>query len=110
LKKATEAFEKESQKTQKKRTTRTIGGGRQKKKEYANMRCKAKHICYITKDGGAHLSNIIDVGFLKLKNEFMASKDKKKREYLFVYGLTCFQEIGTFSFWTDVCIVVISSS
>lgn len=74
------------------------------------MRCKAKHICYITKDGERTFRTLLMLDFFKLKNEFMASKDKKKREYLFVYGLTCFQEIGTFSFWTDVCIVVISSS
>lgn len=49
-------------------------------KEIANMRCKAKHICYITKYGERTLSNIIDVVvFLKLREKIMASKNKRKR-------------------------------
>jgi hypothetical protein len=68
LKKATEAFEKEVKKDPKKRTTRTVGGGRQNKKKeyakYANMRCKAKHICYITKDGERTFQTLLMLDFL----------------------------------------------
>lgn len=40
------------------------------------MRCKAKHTCYITKDGERTFRTLL-IGFFKLKNEFYGIEEKK---------------------------------
>lgn len=60
---------------------RTVAWG---KKNFARMRCKAKHICYITKYGWAHLPNIMKMMYvdwiffsLNKRKKCMASKKQK---------------------------------